>query len=248
MKKLLVRADDLGYSEGINFGIAKSIRNGIVRSTGVMSNMPAAAHGLSLLEGLDVCLGLHTNICAGRPITDPPKIPSITTPDGRFKPSAEYRSAENDFVVLDEVLLEIEAQYKSFVALTGTQPQYFEGHAVASANFFKGLEIVAERHNLKYSPFSTSNTIFVGSTKVYVWMESMQKEYDPFKTLQKAVLHEQDDGVDMMICHPGYLDAYILKNSSLTTPRPFEVEMLTAQDTQTWLTEQETELVDYTVL
>ena len=39
MKKLLVRADDLGYSESVNYGIARAVKSGIVRSVGVMTNM-----------------------------------------------------------------------------------------------------------------------------------------------------------------------------------------------------------------
>ena len=151
MKKILIRADDLGYSEGVNYGIAKSVKEGIIKSVGVMSNMPTVAHGLKLLEGVDVCLGQHTNICVGKPLVDPSLIPSITNEHGEFKSSKEYRSAKEDFVVLDEVILEIEAQYERFVELTGRQPQYFEGHAVSSKNFFKGLEIVANRHGLKYN-------------------------------------------------------------------------------------------------
>lgn len=50
MKKILVRADDLGYSEGVNCGIAKSVKEGIIRSVGVMPNMEAVTHGLKLLE------------------------------------------------------------------------------------------------------------------------------------------------------------------------------------------------------
>ena len=65
MKRLLIRADDLGYSEGVNHGIAKTVIDGMVRSVGVMTNMPTAAHGLSLLQGHPVCYGQHTNICVG---------------------------------------------------------------------------------------------------------------------------------------------------------------------------------------
>ena len=54
MKKILIRADDLGYSEGVNYGIAKSVKEGIIKSVGVMSNMPTVAHGLKLLEGVDM--------------------------------------------------------------------------------------------------------------------------------------------------------------------------------------------------
>lgn len=75
MKRLLIRADDLGYSEGINCGIAAAVAAGLVRSVGVMTNMPAAVHGLGLLYGRQLCLGQHTNICVGRPLTDPARIP-----------------------------------------------------------------------------------------------------------------------------------------------------------------------------
>ena len=39
MKYLLIRADDLGYSEGVNYGIAAAVAAGLVRSVGVMTNM-----------------------------------------------------------------------------------------------------------------------------------------------------------------------------------------------------------------
>ena len=67
MKYLLIRADDLGYSEGVNYGIAATVAAGLVRSVGVMTNMPAAVHGLGLLHGHSLCLGQHTNICVGQP-------------------------------------------------------------------------------------------------------------------------------------------------------------------------------------
>ena len=121
MKYLLIRADDLGYSEGVNYGIAATVAAGLVRSVGVMTNMPAAVHGLGLLHGHSLCLGQHTNICVGRPLTDPSHIPSLCTPEGEFRPSRTYREAAKagrDFVVLEEVIEEIEAQYRQFKALS----------------------------------------------------------------------------------------------------------------------------------
>ena len=40
------------------------------------------------------------------------------------------------------------------------------------------------------------------------------------------VENNHEDGCDMLICHPGYLDKFILDNSSLTVPRILEVYML----------------------
>lgn len=65
MKRILIRADDLGYSEGVNYGIAKAVCEGIIRSVGVMPNMPAAEHGLNLLKDVPVCYGQHNGATRG---------------------------------------------------------------------------------------------------------------------------------------------------------------------------------------
>ena len=62
MKHIMVRADDLGYSEGINYGIEKSVKEGIIKNVGFMVNMPATQHGYDLLKDTEICLGQHTNI------------------------------------------------------------------------------------------------------------------------------------------------------------------------------------------
>jgi predicted glycoside hydrolase/deacetylase ChbG (UPF0249 family) len=225
------------------------VKDGIIRSVGVMTNMPAVEHGLALLKGVDVCYGQHTNICVGRPLTDPALIPSICQPNGEFKPSRAYREAAKqgeDFVVLDEVILEIEAQYARFVELTGQQPHYFEGHAVASKNFFKGLEIVAKRHGLDYLAFSMSGSVSFRNSKLYTCMESMKPDYDPFTSLQKAALADYDDGAcSMFVCHPGYLDDFILRTSSLTIPRTKEVAMSCDPATRKWLEENDVQVITY---
>lgn len=246
MKKILIRADDLGYSEGVNYGIAKSVKEGIIGSVGVMTNMPAVVHGLNLFEDTKVCFGQHTNICIGKPITDPSLIPSITNENGEFKSSKEYRQAKEDFVVLEEVILEIEAQYRRFIELTGETPHYFEGHAVASANFFKGLEIVADKFGLKYSGFSIDGTpLKIDKKDVCVTMDSMMPNYNPFESLKKIVENAEDDKYYMFICHPGYLDGYILKNSSLTIPRPMEVDMVCDPNTKKFIEASGVKLITY---
>lgn len=248
-KRILIRADDLGYCEAVNYGIAKSVRDGIIRSAGVMPNMPAAAHGLALLNGIPVCYGQHTNICVGRPLTDPALIPSLCQENGEFRTSQAYRDAAKrgeDFVVLEEVILEIEAQYQKFVELTGRQPGYFEGHAVASSNFFKGLEIVAKRHNLPYLEMSMGGPAIFRHTKLYASMDSMLPDYSPVESLKKAALCDYgDDGCCMFVCHPGYLDDYILKTSSLTIPRTQEVAMAVDPELKIWLKKNDIVVVTY---
>lgn len=246
MKKILLRADDLGYSQGVNFGIQKSVQEGLIRDVGMMTNMPFIEHGLKLLPMDSICLGQHTNICVGKPLANPTLIPSLINEQGDFKSSKEYRTASEDFVVLEEVIIEIEAQYRRFVELTGRQPDYLEAHAVTSNNFYKGLEIVAKKYHLKYSGLSLGkDPINIGNTKVYMHMDSMQPNYDPEISLKDMVEHAHEDSVDMMIFHPGYIDGYLLKNSSLTLPRAMEVDVLCNPVIKEWLHHEDVTLVNH---
>ena len=247
--RILIRADDLGWTEAINYGIAKTMRDGIIRSVGLMTNMPASRHGWDQVKDLDPCVGQHTNICVGRPLTDPALIPSICQADGKLKPSRAYREAAKrgeDFVDLDQVVMEIEAQYQKFVEITGQQPHYFEGHAVASGNFFKGLEIVAQRHGLPYLPFSMEGTVRFRNTLLTTSMDSMNPDYDPFESLKAAALKDYGpDGCCMFVCHPGYLDDELLRTSSLTVPRTKEVAMATDPAVRQWLEDNQVEVITY---
>lgn len=257
-RKLLLRADDLGYSEAVNYGIEKSVKEGLINNVGIMLNMQATEHGYKLLKDENIAFGQHTNICVGRPLAKPQDIPSLVEKDGSFKSSSKYRNAESDFVVFEEAMIEIEAQYQHFLHLFNRKPDYFEGHAIASKMFLKALEYFAEENNLKYSGIpegkDPSNTIandvsiVIGDTKVYMTMESMSKDYSPWGTLKKMVANAHTDGVDMMVCHPGYLDDFILKHSSLLIPRTQEVVMLVDKRVKAFLDKRGMECVDYRML
>lgn len=82
--KLIMRADDLGFSEAVNLGIYKAVKEGVITSVGMMTNMEHANHGYELVKDFDIALGQHTNICAGRPLTDPKLIPSLVQENGEF--------------------------------------------------------------------------------------------------------------------------------------------------------------------
>lgn len=183
--KIMVRADDLGYSRGVNYGIYDTVKNGVIKNIGFMVNMPDSVEGYELVKDLDVCLGQHTNVCIGTPISDPKLIPSLVDENGQFKSSRTYRQSKEDFVVLEEAIIEIEAQYERFKEITHLEPSYFEAHAVASDNLLKGIEIVAKRHNLKFNDISFDGTpVDLAGEKLYMHMESMKEGYDPFKSFR----------------------------------------------------------------
>lgn len=246
--KILIRTDDLGYSKAVNYGIYESIHNGLIKNVGFMVNMDASEHGLNLIKDEDVAIGLHTVICVGKPLLDPKLIPSIVQDNGEFKKSKTYRMADSDFVKFDEVILEIEAQYQKFVELVGRSPDYFEGHAVSSDNFNKGLEYVANKHNVPFlscSPDSNDDVKFKNSLLRPI-MKCMEDNYNPKELIKKAAdFAKCSDIIPMIIFHCGYLDEYILNSSSLTFPRVKEVEASTDKRLKEWIDIQNIELTDY---
>lgn len=251
MKKLVIRADDIGYSEAVNYGIMKSVKDGLVRSAGVMPNMPFAEHGVRLLDGEDVCLGQHTNVCLGRPCADPALIPSLLQANGEFRSSRDYRqafSAGEEFVRTEEAVIEIEAQYQRFKELTGKEPGYFEAHAVISRNLSEALEIVAEKYGLPYQParFDGKPTTFNGKPVLILPMGSVLPDYDAYECLKEGILnHAREDMPNVAVFHPGFLDDYLLNHSSLTVNRTKEVVMLCDPAMKEWLEANDVELVTY---
>lgn len=249
MKRILIRADDLGYSRAVNYGIYDAIHSGIINNVGVMVNMPFTAHGLELLQNEDIDFGLHTNITNGNPILSSNEIHTLVDENGNFKRSKLYRNnyGKPDFTDLDEIVAEIDAQYHEFLKLIGKKPDYFEGHAVMSENFIKGLHIVAEKYHLPILDFSFDNQVlsFKKKTKFKPYMESLNPQYHPEKVLDEMIKHSSDRAIPMMICHPGYLDQYLLSISSLTIPRTQEVDLARSNRTKHLIEENNIHLVRY---
>ena len=251
MKRLLIRADDIGYSYAVNVGIARTVHEGLVRSVGVMTNMPETERGWSWVADADIAVGQHTNVCLGTPLSDPGKIPSLVGQNGQFKSSREYRALAKegiDFVDVDEAVLEIEAQLARFREVVGRDPDYFEAHAVASGNLFAAIHQVAQAHGLKEQPLALDPGVKVicGSTPVRMVMRSMQPGYDPAAIIRETVENMADEETVVFVAHPGYLDRFILETSSLTADRTKEVDALIDPDLRAWLESQpDLRLVDY---
>lgn len=250
MIQMVIRADDIGYSEAVNYGIEKSIRDGLIRSAGVMPNMPYAEHGVKLVENLDVCLGQHTNICLGKPCCKAEEIPSLVDENGEFLASSAYRKAfmqGKDLVDLDDAVREAEAQYIRFKEITGREPAYFEAHAISSENLWKALKIVADRYNLPFNYMTPDTKIgsFCDKPVAACLMESMNSDYEPYETLKKAVANAREDMPNIFVCHPGYVDDYLLNHSSLTINRTKEVAMLCDPKVREYLNEHDVKLLSY---
>ena len=72
MKRLVVNADDFGFTSDVNEGILRSYREGIVRSTSLMANGPAFEHAVQIARRHpNLGVGCHLTLVQGESIAKP---------------------------------------------------------------------------------------------------------------------------------------------------------------------------------
>lgn len=128
-KRLIVNADDFGMSRGITDGIILAHRYGFVTSTSLMANMPAAVYAIGRLMNVPrLGIGVHLNICTGRPILPPGEIPSLVDRDGHFHaPHIMIRQLWNWRVSGCEIEAEFRAQIR-WMRDRGVVPEHADSH------------------------------------------------------------------------------------------------------------------------
>jgi chitin disaccharide deacetylase len=130
VKNLIVNADDLGWTDGVNRGIVEAFHHGIVTSASLLANGPAFAGAIQAAKssaGLGV--GVHLNLSDGPPIADPETVMSLVNDDGEFAggPESLLLKRARRGLALREVEEEWDAQIQR-VREAGIQPTHIDGH------------------------------------------------------------------------------------------------------------------------
>jgi hopanoid biosynthesis associated protein HpnK len=130
VKNLIVNADDLGWTEGVNRGILEAYRHGIVTSASLLANGPAFAGGVKAARSApDLGVGVHLNLSDGPPVADREAVMSLLNDDGEFSggPQSLLLKRARRGLVLREVEEEWDAQIQR-VRDAGIQPTHLDGH------------------------------------------------------------------------------------------------------------------------
>ena len=152
MKNLIVNADDLCWTEGVNRGIVDAFRNGIVTSTSLLANGAAFASGVDaarIAPGLG--MGVHLNLSDGAPVADRETVTSLLNDEGNFSGGPEsllLRRARRG-LLLEEAEREWDAQIQK-VRDAGIEPTHLDGHKHVHMlpGFFEIALRLAKRHSI----------------------------------------------------------------------------------------------------
>jgi len=150
MKRLIINADDFGFTSGVNKGIVQAYKQGIVTSTTIMANGQAFDEAIELArENPGLGVGCHLSIIGGRPVSPTTQIKSLLEAEGTLPPTLTKLALKltRRSVPLEQIVIEFRAQLERItrrgIKLTHvdthkhshTHPQVMKALAIAAAEF-----------------------------------------------------------------------------------------------------------------
>ena len=118
MRRLIVNADDFGFTSGVNRAIVEAHSHGIVTSSTLMANGPAFTEAVELAKrNPRLGVGCHVVLIDGEPLLDREKIPSLTH-SRRFRDSLKSFAARalSRRIDEEEIFAEVAAQIRKLQA------------------------------------------------------------------------------------------------------------------------------------
>jgi predicted glycoside hydrolase/deacetylase ChbG (UPF0249 family) len=230
LKRLIVNADDFGRSAGVNLGIVRAHRDGIVTSTTLMTNAPGTANAATLAAttpGLDV--GVHLVLSYARPLLNPSRIRSLVREDGSFWRPSELLTRSIDRT---EALKEYRAQFARARELVGKEPTHIDTHhwvhdhpALSWAVSELALETGAAART--HTPQQRDEYRAKGVRTTDHFTREFQHPGHIGVADLLALISRFEDGVTELMCHPGEPDPELVATSAYARERPIELATLT---------------------
>ncbi len=228
-RRLIVNADDLGRTPGINQGVTEAHRRGIVTSATVMVNYPAAGQVARIArENPGLGLGLHVQLSGGPSALPAERLRSMVDGEGHLPAKPEGLRDPDPA----EVLAEVRTQLARFQEILGRLPTHFDSHhhshrtpAVFEAVVTLGRE--TGRPVRCASPRMIEELRARGVKTTDAFREDF---FDREATLEKlaAILDELPPGATELMCHPAVVDEELRRSSSYADQRTRELAVLTS--------------------
>ncbi len=129
-RRLIINADDLGLTRGINLAVSECADGGMLRSATLMANGPAFDDAVKMVRGREgFGTGIHFVLTGLKPVAPAQNLDGLVGPEGLLPsgPLGLLRKIEADKSVRDALRKELFAQAEK-VFDSGITPTHFDSH------------------------------------------------------------------------------------------------------------------------
>jgi predicted glycoside hydrolase/deacetylase ChbG (UPF0249 family) len=250
MRRLIVNADDFGRARGVNAGVLRAHRDGIVTAASLMVTTPGtddAARVARTAPSLDV--GVHLTLTYGRPISDPATVPSLVERDGSF-PRVPGTFLGTGRAKRDEAAIEYRAQFTRAQELIGRSPTHLDTHHWLHDDPALEWAIVALARETgaavrPHDDAQRDRLRAAGIKTVDHYRRDFQHEGHVDLATLERILAGLGDGVTELGCHPGEPDPELERTSTYAALRVTELATLTDPRAKAAIVRAGIALVDY---
>lgn len=245
--KIIVNADDMGYTKGVSEGIVEGYEKGVITSTTVMCNMPYAENVPALLKGHDgLGVGVHLTLTCGAPLTNPK---TLVNNNGQFLKCKEFYEKKVD---AEEVYQEFKAQIERFIQLFRCKPTHMDSHQ----GVIDGISILLKEQPALKAAHNTDEILDVSMRLAkeyalpvrrhcgYKWIEGYHGKNATGDTFVKLIENNKEHDLEFMV-HPGYCDLELYTVSSYNLDRVKELDGLCSQKVTDYIKNNQIELVHF---
>lgn len=249
MKKLVVVADDFGWTKAVNKGVVKSYKEGIVSEISLMLNSPATNHAIDFIKKLNIKdVGLHMLLINKRIVKRSDYANLFKEKPASYIESLALSELELFKTLVGRKPTHIIPQYGihgnlkllqvliDYVKEEGT-PMRIPKSAMSKANPDENYaaEIMFKRSGVK-----TTNYLFGHVTGC-----DLKEVKDKFLDELRAV---RDGESAEILLHPGYFDAEILRYSSVGYERARDLALSLDDEFKTKIERMGFKMVSYSQL
>ncbi len=229
MKKLIVVADDFGFTSGINKGCLETYQSGILTEMSLMLDSPATVEGVRValdnnIEGLGIHITLNDIVGTGK---------YFRTDD--YKKLLEESTAE-------KLSARVEDELKRFEDLVGRIPTHINGHKNCHLHpkIVKVISDYAVKNKIyvrRSWAFSDGNSAGEDVNQELIDNGVMITDYiferivGSYDEAYAGFLHDlssiEENTTTEIFFHPAYVDAQLKSYSSLLYDRERDIKLLT---------------------
>lgn len=260
--KLLVQADDFGFTKGTTYGAVEGIDHGILTCSGLFTNMPTSEFAAGFIrERPNFCFGMDFNITNGPCVSNPEDVPHLVDEQGEFirsgirihDPRFASEAGRREMFPYDEVYHELEAQYQRFIELTGRKPKYIQAHSMSHENYVEAIRNFTKEKNLPYAMDVLEKYGFQHYVDYHDNEATVKKIFDPVAQVKRSPLKALlDRREELAKCdyvfiggHAGYVDADLIELSTCSIERCKDLQLVLSQEVKDWIEKEHIELISY---